>query len=736
MAISSTTNRISYIANGVQTAFPFPYVYYDQSQLLVYANSTLQTLASHYTVSPTTGNPEDGGAGSSGGTVTFVTAPANLTVITIIRSLAITQGTVLNDGNNFPAKTIEKTLDQATMMLQQHDDSLTRSMKTPNTESSDMTLPAVATRKNMILGFGASGLPTAVAPSTVSGTSVTATGGSTGRFLADRFADWINVKDFGAVGDGTTDDTAAIQAAINYIAGNAVVLFPRGTYKITDTLTIGNDRMNLVGAGIGATKILMAPAAHDKIAFYFTRGASLQTGCSLRGFTVTSTDSTYRKTALKVDDQSNFRLDDFEVTGTTGSPAVGLWDSTNVSKGIHLRGRDMIRVRNVFVYADYPLYVDLNPNNSGAPRPLEDLDQANFHNCVFRPNTNARPAIVFVDHCAFAQVSFTGQQAWVGGTHGLYWVSTTSDSSCAGLTIENARYEQSAGTTAYAVYIDTNFGNGMQQVMLRNVYIGTTQRGFYFRKCLHVSLQNTFVTTSTLEQLNVDSTVGELELNNCFWQSGGTASITGQELVYAVPKRVAGAPLSQTARYVSAGSDKATLQINSAIAQPSFTLANFAVTNCVNNGSGLIRVTAVGHSFVTGGRVSVRSVGGTTEANGLWTITKIDADNFDLQGSTFANPYTSGGNASLVGQLGDNSTTGLLLVANDQNHQAIFSLRGASTATIEVSDPSTVFSAAAGTASSNNIVWDSGISKYIIENVRGATIVYRIALIGSYAHIT
>ena len=41
----------------------------------------------------------------------------------------------------------------------------------------------------------------------------------------------VSVKDFGAVGDGVTDDTAAIQAAVTY-AGSNVILFPPGTYKV------------------------------------------------------------------------------------------------------------------------------------------------------------------------------------------------------------------------------------------------------------------------------------------------------------------------------------------------------------------------------------------------------------------------------------------------------------------------------------------------------------------------
>lgn len=62
---------------------------------------------------------------------------------------------------------------------------------------------------------------------------------------------WYNVKDprFGAIGDGTNDDTAAIQAAIDAPGGNgAITYFPPGKYKITSQLTLRNQTA-LVGAG-------------------------------------------------------------------------------------------------------------------------------------------------------------------------------------------------------------------------------------------------------------------------------------------------------------------------------------------------------------------------------------------------------------------------------------------------------------------------------------------------------
>lgn len=68
------------------------------------------------------------------------------------------------------------------------------------------------------------------------------------------------------------------------------------------------------------------------------------------------------------------------------------------------------------------------------------------------------------------------------------------------------------------------------------------------------------------------------------------------------------------------------------------------VTGAANNGSGLIRITCSGgHGAATGERVSIQGIVGTTEANGFWTVTVVSRTEIDLQGSTFANAYSSGG---------------------------------------------------------------------------------------------
>jgi hypothetical protein len=79
---------------------------------------------------------------------------------------------------------------------------------------------------------------------------ITSTGSTAARTLANRFADVVNVKDFGAVGNGGADDTAAIQAAIDSLgtAGGTVIL-PTGNYKVSTTLLISKSNINIKGSG-------------------------------------------------------------------------------------------------------------------------------------------------------------------------------------------------------------------------------------------------------------------------------------------------------------------------------------------------------------------------------------------------------------------------------------------------------------------------------------------------------
>lgn len=57
--------------------------------------------------------------------------------------------------------------------------------------------------------------------------------GATTRTIQDKLRDAISVKDFGAVGDGVTDDTAAITAAAAALQNGETLYFPEGTYLVS-----------------------------------------------------------------------------------------------------------------------------------------------------------------------------------------------------------------------------------------------------------------------------------------------------------------------------------------------------------------------------------------------------------------------------------------------------------------------------------------------------------------------
>jgi hypothetical protein len=156
MTISSTTVRNSYSGNGSTTVFAYTFKILDDDEIQVIIRSstgteTTKTKTTHYTVS---------GVGSSGGgNITFLTAPGSTETVVLKRNTTKTQETDYVANDPFPANSHEEALDRVTMIAQEIQEELGRSIKLSKTNtmtSTEFTVGAVD-RANKILAFDSNG---------------------------------------------------------------------------------------------------------------------------------------------------------------------------------------------------------------------------------------------------------------------------------------------------------------------------------------------------------------------------------------------------------------------------------------------------------------------------------------------------------------------------------------------------------------------------------------------------
>ena len=104
--------------------------------------------------------------------------------------------------------------------------------------------------------------------------------GAVQRTSSAKESDIVSVKDFGAKGDGTTDDTTAIQNAINSLSVSGSVLFPAGTYKVTSAITL---KTGVSLSGYGAT---IYPATANMTLFNLSYGSATSANLTIAGFVI------------------------------------------------------------------------------------------------------------------------------------------------------------------------------------------------------------------------------------------------------------------------------------------------------------------------------------------------------------------------------------------------------------------------------------------------------------------
>ena len=260
MPVTTKTTKELFNGNASQKIFPFTIEYEatKTSDLKVEVGGVVQTETTHYTI--------------SGVNLTFVTAPpAGTNNVVIYRQTSLDTRLSHSVGSSIRSIDLNRNQDQFLFAAQE-----LKNNQLKNQDSASTTPPAnpnpgtrwfdansgityiyytdtngshwVEANPN----YNFSGIP-------VNAEAVPFTNSNTGgvvRTTKNKLEELISVKDFGAKGDGTTDDTDEIKAAIEAGSGVNIVYFPAGTYIVSKPIIIPSNTY-IKGAGAACTSIKM-----------------------------------------------------------------------------------------------------------------------------------------------------------------------------------------------------------------------------------------------------------------------------------------------------------------------------------------------------------------------------------------------------------------------------------------------------------------------------------------------
>lgn len=246
---------------------------------------------------------------------------------------------------------------------------------------------------------------------------------------------WVNARDYGTVGDGSTDDTVALQAALDATVDGAVLFLPPGRYKITSGLTIANV-ITIQGAGAGSynTDIFGSTTWASRV---WEHGSVIETAMT-SGSVFTFAPSHVRPLNLKDFVIKGLGDNTRTTVGVTYAASRSVWCNVtllNLKTGmINTAESDDNLFQNVVVNGcDVGMYLDTNANQN-------TLVQFNAMTC----NTGLK--MVNCQKNAILSGAVQGCKTW-----GLDIYASETDA--------NSIYFENATATGGAIYVRTGDGN-------------------------------------------------------------------------------------------------------------------------------------------------------------------------------------------------------------------------------------------------------------------------------------
>ncbi len=301
----------------------------------------------------------------------------------------------------------------------------------------------------------------------------------------------LNVLDFGAIGDGSTNDTAAIQAALD--AGeNGAVYFPTGTYLVSSALTV-NPSTRIFGNGFDS--IIKTNSATANI--FNVSGQYVYISDIVFNSSVTRTGGYYVDI---LSGSSRFRMEQFWMYNAKSGICVRDTSSTvtiargeilnNVAAtgvGIKIEGGLDISIRDVLIDQAAQIFAGIYITKAGDVS-IEDCQLITCGQALYLEANNTVIVSVFANNTFFDN-----------STRGLYVLANNS------------------GTVARCLFDQCWFSSSSNQGVLLNTATGGLIDGIDFNGC-HVFLNNT-------NGFQIENNTKNIQIQDCAIASNTTNGV-------------------------------------------------------------------------------------------------------------------------------------------------------------------------------------------------------------------
>ena len=337
--------------------------------------------------------------------------------------------------------------------------------------------------------------------------------GAVPRTVESKLRDTVSVKDFGAVGDGTTDDTAAIQAALN--TGKSIY-FPEGTYIVSSTIN-ATSLVDVVVYGAATIKAANSTDFTYIINFANTTDVTI-TGLTFDANKANRGSATNPLSTISVNTTTRCALIDcvFKNALGTASSAVTVAASggcvgLRVIGCSFLDGGTSALVKpadGIFVRGDYCVIDGCYAKNiTDTAYVLEGCNFSRISNCTAENVT----ALAAVTNDTASDVNgnqindVTGSVNYVGSTGGVIGIAAFGAGNVRGTQVSNVTVRIANGATGLGPLVQVRqvgagrvIGAKLDGVMLDSgTTSGVVAQGFLIEESDDIQVQNAYVKMDT-----------------------------------------------------------------------------------------------------------------------------------------------------------------------------------------------------------------------------------------------